>query len=51
MHVRGCDAPTRELRVPFHVGNDHARTWVLTRTATGLRLNTRIAMPTAARTH
>lgn len=38
MHVRGCDAPTRELRVPFHVGNDHARTWVLTRTATGLRL-------------
>lgn len=38
MHVRGCDDPTRELRVPFHVGDDHSRTWVLTRTGTGLRL-------------
>lgn len=38
MHVRGCDAPTRELRVPFHVGDDHSRTWVLTRTGDGLRL-------------
>ncbi len=38
MHVRGCDAPTQELRIPFHVGDDHSRTWVLTRTATGLRL-------------
>jgi hypothetical protein len=38
MHVRGCDAPTRELRVPFHVGDDHSRTWVITRTTTGLRL-------------
>jgi hypothetical protein len=38
MHVRGCDAPTRELRVPFHVGDDHSRTWVLTRTDDGLRL-------------
>jgi len=38
MHVRGCDEPTRELRVPFHVGDDHSRTWVVTRTATGLRL-------------
>lgn len=38
MHVRGCDAPTQELRVPFHVGDDHSRTWVLTRTAAGLRL-------------
>jgi hypothetical protein len=38
MHVRGCDEPTRELRVPFHVGDDHSRTWVITRTATGLRL-------------
>lgn len=38
MHVRGCDDPARELRVPFHVGDDHSRTWVLTRTATGLRL-------------
>lgn len=38
MHVRGCDDPTRVLRVPFHVGDDRSRTWVLTRTATGLRL-------------
>ncbi|WP_449467505.1 hypothetical protein [Stenotrophomonas humi] len=38
MHVRGCDTPERELRVPFHVGDDHSRTWVVTRTATGLRL-------------
>lgn len=38
MHVRGCDDPTRRLEVPFHVGDDHSRTWVLTRTAGGLRL-------------
>lgn len=38
MHVRGCDDPARGLRVPFHVGDDHSRTWVLTRTAGGLRL-------------
>lgn len=38
MHVRGCAQPRRELRVPFHVGDDRSRTWVLTRTATGLRL-------------
>lgn len=38
MHVRGCDDPAREIRVPFHVGDDHSRTWVVTRTAAGLRL-------------
>lgn len=38
MHVRGCDAPTAGLRVPFHVGEDRSRTWVLTRTDGGLRL-------------
>lgn len=38
MHVRCCDDPARELRVPFHVGEDHSRTWVLTRTDGGLRL-------------
>ena len=38
MHVRGCGEPERELRIPFHVGDDHSRTWVLTRTAEGLRL-------------
>lgn len=36
MHVRECGADT--TRVPFHVGDDHSRTWVLTRTADGLRL-------------
>ncbi|MDP1569894.1 MAG: hypothetical protein Q8L86_07815 [Vicinamibacterales bacterium] len=36
MHVRECSEG--ELKVPFHVGNDHSRTWVLTRTPTGLRL-------------
>ena len=38
MHVRGCDDPAKQLRVPFHVGDDHSRTWVITRTGTGLRL-------------
>ena len=38
MHVRGCDTPETQLLVPFHVGDDHSRTWVITRTATGLRL-------------
>lgn len=36
MHVRECGQGT--IRVPFHVGDDHSRTWVLTRTAGGLRL-------------
>lgn len=36
MHVASC-APDA-VRIPFHVGDDHSRTWVLTRTATGLRL-------------
>jgi len=36
MHVASC---TREgIRIPFHVGDDRSRTWVITRTATGLRL-------------
>lgn len=36
MHVRKC-APG-EFRIPFHVGADRSRTWVLSRTGTGLRL-------------
>jgi hypothetical protein len=36
MHVREC-APAA-VRVPFHVGDDRSRTWVLTRTDAGLRL-------------
>ena len=38
MHVRGCDAPTQRIEIPFHVGDDHSRTWLLTRTGSGLRL-------------
>ncbi len=36
MHVRECGPG--QLRIPFHVGDDHSRTWVLTRTTTGLQL-------------
>lgn len=36
MHVRGCSA--NEIRIPFHVGDNRSRTWVVTRTAAGLRL-------------
>ena len=36
MHVRTCTDD--EIRIPFHVGDDRSRTWVLTRTDTGLRL-------------
>jgi hypothetical protein len=36
MHVRECGPD--QLRIPFHVGDDRSRTWVVTRTATGLRL-------------
>jgi len=36
MHVRSCGET--EIRIPFHVGENRSRTWVITRTATGLRL-------------
>jgi hypothetical protein len=36
MHVRECDDDV--IRIPFHVGEDRSRTWVLTRTAEGIRL-------------
>ncbi len=36
MHVRECS--DSELKVPFHVGDDHSRTWVITKTETGLLL-------------
>jgi hypothetical protein len=36
MHVRTCSA--HELRIPFHVGDDHSRTWVVSRTPEALRL-------------
>lgn len=36
MHVRTCSA--HEVRIPFHVGGNRSRTWVITRTPSGLRL-------------
>jgi hypothetical protein len=36
MHVRECSE--HEIRIPFHVGDDRSRTWILTRTQRGLRL-------------
>lgn len=36
MHVRDCSAG--EIRIPFQVGANRSRTWVLTRTPQGLRL-------------
>ena len=36
MQVRECSEV--ELRIPFHVGDDHSRTWVITRQGSGLRL-------------
>ena len=36
MHVRDCSSDT--VRIPFHVGEDRSRTWVLTRSAAGLGL-------------
>lgn len=41
MHVRDCS--TESVRIPFHVARkdgswDRSRTWVITRTTTGLRL-------------
>lgn len=36
MHVRDCSE--REIRIPFHVGDDRSRTWVVTRIDGGLRL-------------
>ena len=36
MDVRDCSADT--IRIPFHVGEDRSRTWVVSRTPRGLRL-------------
>ncbi|MCW5725070.1 MAG: hypothetical protein KIS81_08925 [Maricaulaceae bacterium] len=36
VHFRDCS--DEEIRAPFHVGDDRSRTWVFTRTETGLRL-------------
>ncbi len=36
MHIRECSP--EEIRIPLHVGENRSRTWVLTRTADGIRL-------------
>lgn len=36
MHVRQCS--DTQIRIPFHVGADRSRTWVISRSAAGLRL-------------
>ncbi|WP_440054714.1 hypothetical protein ACSLBF_00595 [Pseudoalteromonas sp. T1lg65] len=36
MHVRKCTQS--ELQVPFHVGEDASRTWIITKTGSGLSL-------------
>jgi hypothetical protein len=36
MHVRECD--DQVIRIPFHVGENRSRTWVISRTDDGLRL-------------
>lgn len=36
MHVRSCT--DSQLQVPFHVGDDASRTWIITKTGSGLSL-------------
>ncbi|WP_273021576.1 hypothetical protein [Rheinheimera sp.] len=36
MHVRKCTG--NQLQIPFHVGDDHSRTWIITKTGSGLSL-------------
>ena len=35
-HVRDCSP--QEMRIPFQVGDDRSRTWIVTRSSTGIRL-------------
>ncbi|MDP2561081.1 hypothetical protein [Psychrobium sp. 1_MG-2023] len=36
MHVRKCS--DNQLQIPFHVGDDASRTWILTKTGSGISL-------------
>ena len=36
MHIRKCT--DRQLQIPFHVGDDASRTWIITKTGSGLSL-------------
>lgn len=43
MHVRKCT--DTELQIPFHVGDNHSRTWILTKTGSGISLKHDHRMP------
>ena len=43
MHVRGCEE--NQLQIPFHVGDNHSRTWILTKTGSGINLKHDHRMP------
>ncbi|RUO36685.1 hypothetical protein CWE11_02055 [Aliidiomarina sanyensis] len=43
MHVRKCSE--NELQIPFHVGDNHSRTWILTKTGSGISLKHDHRMP------
>lgn len=43
MHVRVCEED--RLEIPFHVGDNHSRTWILTKTGSGISLKHDHRMP------
>jgi hypothetical protein len=43
LHVRGCYAA--EIRMPFHIGDDNSRRWILHRTDDGLSLEHDVRRP------
>lgn len=43
MHVRVCEE--NQLQIPFHVGDNHSRTWILTKTGSGINLKHDHRMP------
>lgn len=36
MHVRRCN--DSQIQIPFHVGDNHSRTWIISKTGSGLQL-------------
>jgi hypothetical protein len=36
MHVRRCS--DAQIQIPFHVGDNHSRTWIISKTGSGLQL-------------
>lgn len=43
MHVRNCS--DHKLEIPFHIGDNHSRTWILTKTGSGISLKHDHRMP------